>query len=115
MPPLASRLIRTSRAVRSQRFSSTARDRLAVREHERRRAGVMRQAEPAAQLDAPAGVRDVVRQVPDGGVRDLLGGSPVSSSISHSRDWRATSALRSEQLAQRVQIVVVGLARERAR
>src|SRR4051794_23188288 len=54
-PPLASRLVRTSLAIRSAVRQVGGRDRRAVGQHERRRAGVDRYAEVAAQLEAAAG------------------------------------------------------------
>ena len=94
MPPLTSRLIRTSRAVRSQRSSSGAAtgSPLGSTNAGRRRGRAAGQAAGAARR---TGGRRDVRAGPRHGAPPTSSGSrPSASSLSHSRDWRATSALR---------------------
>ncbi len=112
MPPLASRPVRTSRAARSQRVSWSARHRLAVGHHERRRRRRRGEAELRAQLQRPRGlgaVRAAARRSP---TRPPRRSRRRRASLAHpplARDQR----LAREQLAQRLQVIVVGLPGER--
>ena len=100
--------------MRSQRFSSAGSDRLAARQHERRRGGVVRQAQLAAELEAPSGVGKVVGQVDYAARRNLLGGGAVVEERLAQPRLARDQRLAQEQLAERAEVVVDGLTRERA-
>ena len=115
MPPLASRLRLTSRAIRSH---SPARPRvIGVAVAGDTNAGAPdRAASPSAARSsrqrsrlAPASGRSATRSA-----TTVLGGAPRPPAAPRTRRaWRATQRLALEQLAQRVEVAVVGLARER--
>ena len=115
MPPLTSRLIRTSRAVRSQRFSSAAGTGSPLGSTNAGAAGWTGEAELAAQLEAASRVWKVLRQVLDAARRNLLGGGAVVEERLAQPRLARDQRLAQEQLAQRAQVVVDGLARETRR
>ena len=96
MPPLVSRLrLHEPRRPQPASCRSAAASGVAVAGDERRRVGVAGEPERARAAPGSARRLGVVRQVGDAQRHDRPRRStPAASSASHSRAWRATSALR---------------------
>ena len=115
MPPLASRLVRTSRAVRSHRVSWSARP--ARRWAGRTPASPASRRSRAARAAASARIASGLSAGSSATVAETTScsarrrGEQLLAQPRLARDQR----LAREQLAQRLQVVVVGLAGERAR
>src|SRR5580698_2812958 len=89
-------------------------ERLTVREHERRGCWIVSEAQVAAELDTPLRVGDVGREILEAACFDLFGGGPVSQQHLAQPRLAPDQRLSQEQLAERGQVVVGGLARKRA-
>ena len=113
MPPLASRLVRTSLAIRSQWRQLGRRDRRAVGPDERRRVVVDRDAQVLAQLEA-ATRAGIAWEVGHPARSHLLGRRAAGQQLLAEPRLARDERLALEQLAQRVELTL-GLAGEGVR